>query len=222
MIQGEDGNDSFDFNQIVPMPDDIKNTESSSTVMDGLNIFGYEVSFIDKIPKFVGKYNALSPMLKCSWIRNDGITTIEGVEKKLLERNPNAIEKGKKALEAFNKYGHISWYGWSIENWGTKWNSYGFCMNDQKDDRVEFEFDTAWSFPEPIFTALSKEFPLLKFDVASFDEGHNFCLSGVYMDAFDVIDYYKSEDCDPLDDDVVAKIYERVYGERYVLDEDDE
>ena len=41
---------------------------------------------------------------------------------------------------------------WSIKNWGTKWNSYGYDNLDRSDisENPAFSFYTAWSAPHPI------------------------------------------------------------------------
>lgn len=57
----------------------------------------------------------------------------------------------------------FNWYNWNNNNWMTKWDA---CEVD-----VEFEahqivirFSTAWSPPEPVFAAMSKQFPELTFE----------------------------------------------------------
>lgn len=223
MIQEEKGEKFLDFNQVIPMPDCIRNSESSSRSLNAMAVLGYELSFINPVPKFVGKEESLGSILNYPWVKEKGITTIEDLEKELMKTDPDLVERGKEILDLYNKYGSVSWYEWSIANWGTKWNSYGFKMIKQEDSRVEFEFDTAWSFPNPVFDAMRKEFPPLKFDFASFDEGNCFCLVGTYQGEFNAIDYYSGKGCDPVGNEVVASIYKRVYGECYKpYDEDGE
>ena len=52
-------------------------------------------------------------------------------------------------------YGHTTWYDWSCENWGTKWNSY----DNEQVDADTILFSTAWSNPEPIMLKLSEMYP---------------------------------------------------------------
>lgn len=62
-----------------------------------------------------------------------------------------------------------NWYDWSIENWGTKWNSYDGYVQDEG-----ISFHTAWGPPAPIVGALAKliEKPLrLIYD----EPGMDFC-----------------------------------------------
>jgi hypothetical protein len=203
----------FDFDQIIPMPELLKDSKASSLVSDGLAVLGYDCNFGLRKPKFVGKEQSLERFLNWSWVKSAGITTIKEVEKALIERNPGIIDEAKRALKIFEEYGHIDWYSWSIQNWGTKWNSYSFKMIKQSKTMVEFNFDTAWSFPEPVFDALAKEFPELVIDVAAFDEGHCFCMHAHYNVVSNV--RYNEGKCDPAGDRFSAEIYERVYGEVY-------
>jgi hypothetical protein len=75
------------------------------------------------------------------------------------------IEESQRALENLEKYGHKDWYSWSIENWGTKWNS-----SDTYQDEDYLEFQTAWSLPEPVIIQLSKMFPKVNISVEFADE----------------------------------------------------
>ena len=53
---------------------------------------------------------------------------------------------------------------WCEENWGTKWNA-GPDTNAVRvsDCEVRFSFDTAWSPPQAVVMAMSKQFPHLMF-----------------------------------------------------------
>ena len=66
--------------------------------------------------------------------------------------------KGGLGEEERKKYGKNNWYDWSIENWGTKWNSCDGELVDEYDNKLIYEFNTAWACPYPIFTALSKKY----------------------------------------------------------------
>ena len=62
--------------------------------------------------------------------------------------------------DKFSKeYGYDNWYDWTNTNWGTKWDT--DCEEVDIDDfgGVEYNFDTAWSPPEPICDALRERFP---------------------------------------------------------------
>ncbi|WP_020471530.1 DUF1281 family ferredoxin-like fold protein [Zavarzinella formosa] len=57
-------------------------------------------------------------------------------------------------------------YEWCCKNWGTKWNAYA----QKRLSEVAVYFETAWSTPEPIFSALSAWFPEVPFTVEYADE----------------------------------------------------
>lgn len=71
--------------------------------------------------------------------------------------------------------GIICWRGWSIDNWGTKWNAYDTKFEDHEDGTATLQFDTAWSHPYPVLEALSVKFPHHQMEVAYADEdlGYN-------------------------------------------------
>ena len=69
-----------------------------------------------------------------------------------------------------------TWYGWSVKNWGTKWNAYDQLPADsywvsQTGWRT---FQTAWSMPTGIARVLVKRFPSLTWLWADEDRGRNY------------------------------------------------
>ena len=86
------------------------------------------------------------------------------------------------------------WYRWSIVNWGTKWNAYE-CTMDISGDWVEFDFQTAWSPPEPIVRALGKKYPNAIIGLSYREEGCDF--EGVLILQNEKIIEEHSRDCMP-------------------------
>jgi hypothetical protein len=78
----------------------------------------------------------------------------------------HGVENFCKAVRNYRKYGHASWYSWSIEHWGTKWNAYSLAERAPN----QIVFQTAWSPPIPVYSALSAKFPAVTFDVQYADE----------------------------------------------------
>ena len=72
---------------------------------------------------------------------------------------PDEWELGKTAWQNLQNYGSSTWYEWSIGNWGTKWNSYGYEEGRDYSGNDELWFQTAWSAPHPIMHKLSEMFP---------------------------------------------------------------
>lgn len=94
----------------------------------------------------------------------------------------DADEKEDKELVA--KYGADNWYDWSVDNWGTKWNT----DSVRKVSPQAVEFDTAWSTPEPLIEALSKKYhTTVSVCYADEDLGNN-CGEYEYKDGEKVLD----------------------------------
>ena len=51
------------------------------------------------------------------------------------------------------------WYDWRVQNWDTKWDAYDVCVTDDDPESVEIEFNTAWSPPEAICSAIREQYP---------------------------------------------------------------
>ena len=99
------------------------------------------------------------------------------------------VRKGKHGQEIneavderllMEKYGHTSWYDWSIDNWGTKWTVNATSMNPFIKNQVKIHFDTAWAPPIPVIKKLIEKFPNLKFVHSYFECGMGFsgCIKG--------------------------------------------
>lgn len=62
-------------------------------------------------------------------------------------------EQGKNNLE---KYGYSSWYNFTTQVWGTKWDACDIELENINDTIVIMHFDTAWSPPMGIYRALEE------------------------------------------------------------------
>jgi len=51
------------------------------------------------------------------------------------------------------------WYDWRIQNWDTKWDCYDVVVTDEDPECTEIEFNTAWSPPEAICSAIREQYP---------------------------------------------------------------
>ena len=83
----------------------------------------------------------------------------------------NFEDLGNLYIDNIIRYKADSWYDWSCENWGTKWNSARtYRVSDN-----EVEFETAWNCPINIFKELSKQFKNVEIEVSFADEdmGYN-------------------------------------------------
>lgn len=90
---------------------------------------------------------------------------------------PENIFRGNLGQAEREQYGTANWYDWSIANWGTKWNSYGYGNPGDrvKDfDGATLAFDTAWSSPQPVIATLAEKFPALHFSHKWADENFGY------------------------------------------------
>ena len=51
------------------------------------------------------------------------------------------------------------WYDWRLANWDTKWDAYDVNVVDDDPECTEIEFNTAWSPPEAICSAIREQYP---------------------------------------------------------------
>jgi len=67
-----------------------------------------------------------------------------------------------------------NWYGWNVENWGTKWEIYDAELY-MENSIFSVTFDTAWSPPIQFFESLAKMFPNLTMEMEYEEPGMAFC-----------------------------------------------
>ena len=128
-MEGEDG--AFDFNNLVPMPEELKGIQCMHDSLNG-TIF-YRLEDLEKadakdlvFADTEGNYKIPTP----EWIRENKIDAFT-------------------VRRLYKDYGAAFWHEWCTENWGTKWPA---SEVDTKmiADRLVFDFITAWDPPFPI------------------------------------------------------------------------
>lgn len=197
----EDGKDGrfFDFRTIIPRPAIIDETESGSEAEIGMAALVGDVVWTS-FERFVW----LPAEVRAELASAPPFAHARIVRVWLAAERPAALEKGRQCLRAIAETGYPDWYQWSIANWGTKWGAYDYAERERGDGRFVFKFETAWSFPEPVFRQLATMYPALVFAVISFDEGWNFACEGEFNGRND----YREDKALATD-----AMYERVYGE---------
>lgn len=206
----EDQNLFFDFDKIIPMPVMLRKVEESNVSKQGAALIKLRADCNSHAPFAFGELYDF----EVKRIRADvemPTEHIQAVAKAYLTKHPEFEIKGAQRLQAILETGFASWYPWALENWGTKWGAYDFEL--LSDEPLLFKFETAWSFPIPVFTTLAYAFPSLKFDCVTYDDGANFAGRGFFNPApgdepFDL--------CDATDE-----LYELAYGCKPERDEDD-
>ena len=144
--QDEHGLGSIDFDKILPMPLEL-NVECSSRSRKALEFYKlYAKHERDADPAFRDKII------------------------KEYQADQAMMDFGKQLYENVQKHGAADWYDWSVTNWGTKWNSYGYDDAPRYEGGNEIAFNTAWSCPEPVVKRLSQMFPDIQFQHRWADE----------------------------------------------------
>lgn len=153
----------FDFNKIIPMPEELNITSGTETDKG--------IALID------ANSEEAKAMLGYNWKDDNGniINTYAQLKEYLLkgfkgkdgkQRLADCMKLGQQAIDNIKKYGYKDWYDWAYDNWGTKWNAYDTHIEE---DGV-ITFDTAWACPERVFKKLSTMFPKVEITVKFADE----------------------------------------------------
>lgn len=117
------------------------------------------------------RYGLPNRALSFPWVKELGVTTLEELIDHYKKTEPAVYEAAKKIVANFHEHGHVHWYGWNCEHWGTKWDAYSLEEWDNRGDVAEIQFDTAWSPPRPWLVALSLAHPLVCITDVWTDEG---------------------------------------------------
>lgn len=158
----EIGIGSVDFNKVIPMPESL-NIESGSATERGYEAY----------KGFMEVYTL------CGTQNMDNILHVPpSSEEIFLKLRPDIdrseFELGKAAFQNEVRYGATTWYEWCNQNWGTKWNSYGYDLFDRS-DLSTIGFHTAWSAPHPVIEKLAELYPevSIEHEWADEDIGYN-------------------------------------------------
>jgi hypothetical protein len=153
-VRGCDGDKEipFDFNRLDPMP-----LELRDTVQD----FG---------TAYTVYYGDAKSVLEYPWVKRLEIETVEQLREHF-DADPKRRATADEWKTNIEKYGAPNWYEWHRQHWGTKWNAYDAEVTDNGDGSLHVQFDTAWSFPFPIFERLVGDFPTLNFEGSAEEPG---------------------------------------------------
>ncbi len=206
----------FSFDTIIPQPECIKGTTSGGGVDIGMYaLYGFTDESKSWLNQLIPGRDSLIPYVRWPYLPKT-VDTREKLLEHLKQDRPEFLREAEKSKRCLDETGHVSWYEWCIANWGTKWGAYDYAEKEREPGRFSFQFDTAWSFPEPIFRKLEAMYPELVFDIASYDEGSNFGCRGQFNGRRD----YRCDKSLATDE-----LYERVYGsppEKYDEDEEED
>lgn len=137
------------FQKLLPRPPALNiSAESRAEIIAGV---------LD--PKAMEHRFRLPSPLSYSWVVELGITTQEGFLEMMEENHPESYALGKQMVANALEHGHIHWYPWSCQMWGTKWDAYSVGEWEISDVEASVCFDTAWSSPRPWLEAISEKHP---------------------------------------------------------------
>lgn len=93
-------------------------------------------------------------------------------------------------------YESEEWYGWCVENWGTKWNcdAEDYQVNEDNTE-LSFWFDSAWGPPVGLYYFIEANTDL---QVKAFYHEEGMQFTGQFVDGDD--EYYEYSDLNSLDD----------------------
>lgn len=176
LVEKEDQKVLFDFNTVIEMPKPLREVVAGSDQKWWRVLFSNsEINNTAYTP---------TKLVLPSWflegypekICKDFLEQIVREFSDITQEDLEDVVKDKEALA--NKYqnnlvnfGYLHWYDWSVDNWGTKWNS-SECrlvqekvsvLNGKTKYKCVYQFETAWAPPVPVIEQLSKRYPKLNF-----------------------------------------------------------
>ena len=75
------------------------------------------------------------------------------------ETHGDYVMTEQQEQENIQKYGHKDWYGWCVDNWGTKWTASNKELHITNSKTIYAKMITAWGLPMKILQKISKEHP---------------------------------------------------------------
>ena len=165
----EDGTEvPLSAQRFVPMPDDLM--VPSGGMSDVWLVWHGSDEAIEKIltqPRFQNSENPPRNReeLKEFWNQRGMITEFdtgkEWTPKELADQYEHNLQN----------YGHMDWYSWARDNWGTKWGIVEPQLVEEDDEMLTYFFVSAWSPAELVVLAMSEAFPDLQFELVWFEAG---------------------------------------------------
>lgn len=155
---------SFDFNKLLPMPEEL-NIEAGSRTDRGLRLvreYRHALSDLERRRPDLSPADYAEEVRQCEELYQ---------EKRMAD--PEIWALGEQAYSNVQRFGSSTWYEWCYRNWGTKWNTYGFPPLEKNSDTLVFF--TAWNSVPKIITLLSRRYPeqTVTYRWADEDVGHN-------------------------------------------------
>lgn len=177
----------FDFNKIIPMPQEL-NIVCSSVTDKCMRLYAgrYYKDKGGRCNKYVEVYNGYNSdghlegcqMYQYEWDAEMKYI-LESYDEKVAAsmgypyfRTEDAVlDYGKRALDNIIEFGYRDWYDWRRANWGTKWNACDCRLCDNA-----IYFSTAWCGVGKLIEKLSVQHPHLLFTYEFAHENVGYCV----------------------------------------------
>lgn len=157
-----------DFNLVKKMPSTFENIPSGSSNQPAIYCY---LSNKNQIPLETMKQDELCEKLirsqyaqNANWAEdayNQLIKATTSTNPHMYVSMDNMYAEGKALVTNYKDYGAMTWYDWSIINWGCKWNasesSYKTDIDPQtKKEYMNITFATPWTSPDAWLESLCK------------------------------------------------------------------
>lgn len=170
----------LDFNNIISMPEELKNTTAGSKA---------DYAWAYYHARELGGFAEIDKMLNYAWVKREGIKTRDELLEYLLGEMTDIYEYGKELHRLDELYGCHDWYEWSLEHWGVKWNA---C--DARRDGNIIIFETPWEGVPRLMLMVSEKFPQVVMDYEFADEDFGYNTARYTFVAGEVVAEYEPED----------------------------
>lgn len=137
-----DSNHKLDFNNFVPMPKELENTNAP-----------VRIATQEEIDKEFAEWKAK---------KDAGDPCFSWLDLPITQETYDRLVK---------TYGCSDWYEWAKKYWGTKWNSYSNGDWNICGEKAALYYETAWSPANAFYINMSVQFPTLTFKQTYADEG---------------------------------------------------
>jgi len=157
----------FDFNAILPMPEPLRQSESSTSAETAWELkYGdwADVKWKYGPDHFDSREAALAAARDADDWRPSVIASGDDLFPVITPRSFDDLADAVQQL--IDEHGHPDWHSWAVANWGTKWSAADAgwmspARAAKRDAEQVAYFDTAWSPATPVIVALSQRFPAL-------------------------------------------------------------
>ncbi len=219
-VQNDDlGIGTIDFNKITGMPKRL-DIESGSRTQRGLDFY----------KSFIEVYT-LGDTMNTETLHSIPVKSEEIFLRQRKDIPRDEWELGKAAWQNIRDFGAPTWYEWCNQNWGTKWNAYGYDEGRDYSGNDHIWFQSAWAAPHPVIEKLAARYPEIRYEHEWADEdiGYN-CGRYSYQNGERIEEYVPEAqkaavefacriwDYDPLDLDLCLN----AAGTKYICVENEE